>query len=58
MKGVYKFVVGNSRVTPVGLAAAVAAAVFLRGRAGAAAAAVYLAILIGTLVVAALEKPQ
>lgn len=57
MKRFYAFVAGNSRVTPVGIAAAVVVALTLRGSPDWAAAA-YLAVLIATLAACTLERVQ
>lgn len=54
MKAAYKFVAGNSRFAPVGVAAALVAAWFLRGYAW--APEVYVAILIATLSAATFER--
>jgi hypothetical protein len=58
MKNVYKFVAGNSRITPAGIVLALAAALafntYLRGW----AAPVYLCILLATLAAAVMEPVQ
>lgn len=56
MNAIYKFVAGRSKVTPIGVALAVAATIALRG-APAVAAAVFFGILLITLVATALEPP-
>ncbi|HKU69103.1 MAG TPA: hypothetical protein VJP85_15130 [Candidatus Baltobacteraceae bacterium] len=58
MKHVYKFVAGNSRITPIGIALALAAVLLLRSVLGWWAAPVYLGILLVTLAVATLEPVQ
>lgn len=58
MKHLYKFITGNSRVTPIGIVVAVAAAVLLNSRLGSALPAVYLGILLVTLAVSTLEQVQ
>jgi hypothetical protein len=55
---VYKFVAGNSRVTPIGIALAVALALVLHGTLGSAAAAVYLTVLAATLAISTCEPVQ
>lgn len=57
MKRVYKFIAGNSRVTPFGIAAAVIVALVLRGGAG-WTPVVYIAVLVATLAVSTLEPVQ
>ena len=57
MKRFYAFVAGNSRVTPLGIAAAVVVALALRGSPEWAAAA-YLGVLIATLAACTLEPVQ
>jgi len=54
VKRFYAFVAGNSRVTPLGIAAAVLVALALR-RSPEWAAGAYLAVLIATLAASALE---
>jgi hypothetical protein len=49
MKSIYKFIAGNSRVTPVGLAVAAILAYAFRDRLGWWSAAVYLLVLLVTL---------
>lgn len=58
MKRAYKFIAGNSRVTPLGIALAVALAVLLRHALGWWAAPCYLVLLLGTLAVTTLEPVQ
>lgn len=58
MKRAYKFIAGNSRVTPFGIAIAVAITVALRHTLGWWAAPCYLALLLGTLAVTTLEPVQ
>ncbi len=54
---VYEFIAGNSRVTPLGLLAAVLAAVLLaRGEYAAWVPALYLSILAATLAASVFEK--
>lgn len=58
MKRAYKFIAGNSRITPLGIGLAVAVAVGLRHAPGWWAPPCYLAILLGTLALATLEPVQ
>jgi len=58
MKRAYKFVAGNSRVTPIGIALAVTAALLFKSVLGWWAAPMYLGILLATLAVATLEPVQ
>jgi hypothetical protein len=58
MKRAYKFIAGNSRVTPLGIALAVAVTLALRGALGWWAAPCYLAILLGTLAATTVEPVQ
>jgi predicted cobalt transporter CbtA len=55
---IYKFVAGNSRVTPIGIALAVALAVVLRGASGSWAPGIYLSVLAVTLAISTLEPVQ
>ncbi len=57
MSRIYKFVAGNSRVTPIGIALAVALAIALRGQ-GAWASGIYLSVLAVTLAISTLEPVQ
>ena len=58
MKSAYKFIAGYSRVTPVGIAVAVAAALLLRHSPAWESAAAYLAILLLTLAASTFEPVQ
>jgi hypothetical protein len=58
MNRIYKFVAGNSRVTPIGIVLAVAVAVALRGELGAWTGCIYLAILAVTLAISTREPVQ
>ena len=58
MNKIYKFIAGGSRVTPVGIAIAVAAALLLRSFAHEWAAPVYVAILLLTLAASTAEPVQ
>ncbi len=58
MKGIYKFIAGNSRATPVGLAVAAIVAFALRDRLGWVSAAVYVALLLATLAASTFETIQ
>ena len=58
MKRVYKFIAGNSRVTPLGIAVAVAAGLLCKNALGWWSAPVYLAILALTLALSTLEPVQ
>jgi len=58
MKRAYKFVAGNSRITPIGIALAVAATLLFKSHLGWWAAPAYLGILLVTLAVATLEPVQ
>lgn len=58
MKRAYKFIAGNSRITPLGIAAALAITLALRHTLGWFAAPVYLAILLATLAATTFEPVQ
>lgn len=58
MKRFYKFVAGNSRVTPAGIALALAVVLAFRHTLGWWAAPAYLAILLATLAVTTFEPVQ
>jgi hypothetical protein len=58
MKRAYKFIAGNSRITPVGIAVAVVAALVLRGGLGAWTGVVYVGILALTLAIATGEPVE
>lgn len=58
MKRAYKFIAGNSRVTPIGIAAAVGAALGLRHALGGWAPAVFVGILLVTLAASTCETVQ
>jgi hypothetical protein len=58
MKRAYKFIAGNSRITPLGLALAIGVALAFRGALGWWAAPCYLAILLATLAAATVEPVQ
>ncbi|MGZ3498072.1 MAG: hypothetical protein ACXWNK_10530 [Vulcanimicrobiaceae bacterium] len=58
MKGVYKFIAGNSRTTPIGLALAAILAFALRDHLGWWSAVLYLAILLATLAFSVFEPVQ
>lgn len=58
MKRAYRFIAGNSRITPLGLAVAIGFALALRGMLGWWAAPCYLAILLATLAAATVEPVQ
>jgi len=58
MKRAYKFIAGNSRITPVGLALAVGITFGFRSVLGWWAAPCYLAILLLTLAAATVEPVQ
>ncbi len=58
MKRAYKFIAGNSRITPAGIALAIAAVLVFRSVLGWWAAPVYLGILLATLAAATLEPVQ
>ncbi len=58
MNRAWKFIAGNSRVTPFGIAAAVAVAVIFRAALGWWAAPVYVAILLATLAATTFEPVQ
>jgi hypothetical protein len=57
VKAVYKFVAGNSRVTPAGIAIAATLAVALQDVAGRWSAPLYVAILVFTLALSTAEPP-
>ncbi|MDQ2679690.1 MAG: hypothetical protein M3Y21_01515 [Candidatus Eremiobacteraeota bacterium] len=54
---IYDFIAGSSRVTPIGLAIAVAIALFAHSFLGIWAAPVYLGILALTLILSTFEMP-
>jgi hypothetical protein len=58
MSRIYKFIAGNSRVTPIGVGIAVALAVVLRGSLGIWAAWIYLSVLAVTLAISTYEPVQ
>jgi hypothetical protein len=58
MKAAYKFIAGNSRITPIGIAIAAIAAAVLHQTLGLWIAPVYAAILLGTLAVSTFEPVQ
>lgn len=58
MRRAYKFIAGNSRVTPLGIAAALAAVFVFRHALGWWAAPAYLAILLATLALSTCEPVQ
>lgn len=58
MNRVYKFIAGNSRITPLGTAAAIAAVVIFRQTLGWWVAPLYLAILLATLALSTFEPVQ
>lgn len=59
MNRVYKFVAGNSRVTPIGIAIAVVLALLLRGTLGGEwTAGIYLSVLAVTLAISTREPVQ
>lgn len=58
MKRFYRFVAGGSRVTPLGIAAALAVALALRHSLGWEIAPLYLAILLLTLAASTFEPIQ
>lgn len=58
MKRAYKFIAGNSRITPVGVAAAVCAALALRQQHASWVPAVFLGILLLTLAASTFETVQ
>ena len=58
MRNAYKFIAGNSVVTPIGIAIAILAAIALHGLLGKWVAAVYVAVLLFTLAAATMEPVQ
>lgn len=59
MKAIYKFVAGNSRVTPLGVAlAAAAAGLMARSELRAAGGIIFLGILVLTLTASVFEKER
>lgn len=55
MSGVYKFIAGDSRVTPIGIAVAVVLAVGLHPLLGRWSGVVYIGVLLATLAAAVFE---
>lgn len=58
MKDAYKFIAGNSRATPIGVAAAALVALLFHTALGPAGPLVYLGILLLTLAAGAIEPVQ
>ncbi len=58
MNKIYKFVAGNSKMTPAGIVVAVILAVLLRAQLGAWSSAVYLTVLLLTLAASTFEPVQ
>lgn len=58
MKRAYKFIAGNSRVTPAGIALAVVLALVFRATPGWWAAALYLGVLAATLAISTFEPVE
>ena len=59
MKAIYKFVAGNSRITPIGVAiAATAAALLARSNLRLAGSIVFLIVLVLTLTASVFEKER
>ncbi|HZZ65331.1 MAG TPA: hypothetical protein VFE17_07530 [Candidatus Baltobacteraceae bacterium] len=58
MRNAYKLIAGNSVVTPIGIAIAIILAMTLRGLLGQWVGAVYVAVLLCTLVAATMEPVQ
>lgn len=58
MKRAYKFVAGNSRITPVGIALAIAVALIFKNTLGWWTAPLYVGVLLATLAAATLEPVQ
>ncbi|MDQ2872731.1 MAG: hypothetical protein M3R35_06350 [Candidatus Eremiobacteraeota bacterium] len=58
MNGIYKFIAGNSRATPIGLAIATILTLAFRERLGALSALIYVALLLTTLAVSTFEPIQ
>jgi hypothetical protein len=58
VKRIYKFIAGNSRVTPIGIALAIAVALFFRDALAWWAAPCYLGILLVTLAASTFEPVQ
>lgn len=58
MKRAYRFIAGNSRITPVGIVLAVGLALAFRHALGWWAAPAYLGVLLATLAAATLEPVQ
>lgn len=58
MKKIYKFIAGNSRVTPFGIAVAAGLAVGLQPRLGWWSAPLYVGVLLLTLAASTLEPVQ
>jgi hypothetical protein len=58
VKSIYKFIAGNSRVTPIAVPVAAIVAFVLHGRAGGWDAVIYLALLVTTLAACTYEPVQ
>jgi hypothetical protein len=58
MKQAYKFIAGNSRVTPIGVVIAIAAVLVFRHGAGWRADVTFLGILLATLAASTFEPVQ
>jgi hypothetical protein len=58
VKNAYKFIAGNSRITPIGLALAIGVTLAFRGALGWWAAPLYVGILLATLAAATAEPVQ
>ncbi len=58
MNNIYKFIAGNSKVTPIGIAVAVIVALLLRTHSGGWISGVYLTVLLLTLAASTFEPVQ
>jgi predicted cobalt transporter CbtA len=58
MKRIYKFIAGNSRVTPIGIAIAIVLGAAFRGTQSQLAQGLYIGVLLATLAASTFEPVQ